>query len=407
MKNLALIVAAGSGSRFGGELPKQYLPLNGKPVLQHSIETFLNHPKIDAVCVVIGAGDLQLYESAISALSVIPAQAGILASADASSTCKDSRLRGNDNILRLLSPIIGGDERQDSVRLGLESIVELKPKNVLIHDAARPFVSKQVIDNVLTGLEKYPAVIPAITATDSVRYEGKTLQREKLQIIQTPQGFDYYTIEDAHQYYHDHKHLKGSKICTDDAQVAELAGIKIHFVEGEAMNKKITTKADFGTSSTRTGMGFDVHAFETGTHVTICGVKIPHSHQLKGHSDADVGLHALTDAILGAIGEGDIGEHFPDSQPEWKNVDSAKFVEHAMKLVAAKNAQIENVDVTIICEEPKLTPYKPQMRKRVAEILQIAEDCVNIKATTTEKLGFTGRKEGIASMSVATIRFLG
>jgi 2-C-methyl-D-erythritol 4-phosphate cytidylyltransferase/2-C-methyl-D-erythritol 2,4-cyclodiphosphate synthase len=368
MKNLALIVAAGGGKRMGSEIPKQYLPLGNSTVLARSIEAFLKHPQIDSVRVVIAAGD-ERYQA----------------------------LGFND--AKLLPPVIGGAERQDSVRLGLQSLKDLKPKNVLIHDAARPYVSAEVIDNVLKGLDKHMAVVPLIDLKDSARYEGKVIDREELKLVQTPQGFDYQAILKAHQA------AKGKY--TDDAQVAEAGGVKINFVAGAEKNRKITTMGDLNnTPGFRTGTGFDVHEFETGTHLTICGVKIPHSHQLKGHSDADVGLHALTDAILGAIGQGDIGEHFPALDPKWKNADSVKFVEHALQLVKSKNGEIGNVDITIICEEPKLTPYKPQMKKRVAEILKIDADCVNIKATTTEKLGFTGRKEGIAAQAIATIRFL-
>lgn len=365
MKNLALIVAAGSGSRFGGETPKQYQLLNGKPVLLHSIEAFANHPDIDAVRVVIAADDKSY----------------------------------NFKHPKLLDPVIGGAERQDSVRLGLEGLEGYD--NVLIHDAARPYVGQNLISRIIDALKKYDSVVPVLSVAESVRVKGEAVDRREVFIVQTPQAFHYKIISSAH------KKMKG-KVYTDDAQVVEAAGGKLHFVEGDPMNKKITTKEDMDKQATiRTGMGFDVHEFETGTHVTICGIKIPHSHQLKGHSDADVGLHALTDAILGAIGEGDIGEHFPPSETKWRNADSTLFLKHALELARKKNAVISNVDVTIICEEPKLSEYKPKMRAKVAEILETTLDCVNIKATTTEKLGFTGRKEGIAAQSIATVKFLG
>jgi len=366
MKNLALIVAAGKGARMGSDMPKQYLPLDGKPLLLHSIEAFLSHPEIDAVCVVIAEGD-SLYPD----------------------------LKHD----KLLPPVTGGAERQDSVRLGLESIKDLKLKNVLIHDAARPYVSAELISRIIEALDEHDSAIPVISVKDSVRVKGEAVDRDEVFAVQTPQGFHYKRIADAHQRVKDR--------FTDDAQVADAAGIRLFFVEGEEANKKITTPSDLAPRpfTLHVGQGFDVHAFETGTHVTICGIKIPHSNGLAGHSDADVGLHALTDAILGAIGEGDIGEHFPPTDMEWKDADSAKFVRHAVKHVMQKKAEISNVDITIICEAPKITPHKSAMRTRVAEILKISEDCVNIKATTTEKLGFTGRKEGIAAQAVATVKF--
>ncbi len=374
IKNLALIVAAGAGKRFGGEVPKQYLPIDGETMLGKTVRAFLEHPEIDAVRVVIAKGDKKIYNECFP--------------------------KGVD---KLLDPVIGGAERQDSVRLGLESLQKLKPENVLIHDAARPYVSHDLITRILETLDKYDSAIPVVSVKDSVRVDGKAVNRDEVFVVQTPQGFHYKRIYDAH------KKVKAN--FTDDAQVADAAGVRLHFVAGDEANIKITTLTDLKPQNsnpiTRVGMGFDVHAFETGTHVTICGIKIPHSHQLKGHSDADVGLHALVDAILGAIGEGDIGEHFPPNDKKWKNADSAKFVQHAAELAAQKNAVINNVDITIICEEPKLTPYKAKMKVRVAEILKISPDCVNIKATTTEKLGFTGRKEGIAAQAVATIVFLG
>lgn len=375
MKNLALIVAAGKGKRLGSEIPKQYLPLDGEALLVHSVRAFAQHPDIDAVQVVIAEGDEQLYYKAISPII-------------------------DSGTHKLLDFIIGGAERQDSVKQGLESAKMFKPTNVLIHDAARPYISSEIITRILEGLKTHYAAIPYISCKDSARYNGKALDRKQLQLVQTPQGFNFQAIYAAHQ--------KAAPGYTDDAQVAESTGMDIFMVEGDEMNTKITTEADFKKpASFRVGTGFDVHEFETGTHVNICGVKILHSHQLKGHSDADVGLHALTDALLGAIGAGDIGEHFPPSDVRWKDADSTMFVRHALKHVIEKKGQVENVDITIICEEPKLTPHKPEMKKKVAEILKIPADCVNIKATTTEKLGFTGRKEGIAAQAVATIKFLG
>lgn len=373
MKNLALIVAGGSGSRFGGEVPKQYQKIGRKSVLALAVEAFLTHPQIDAVKVVISKEHEEFYY-------------------------EDSRLRGND---KLLPFCYGGKERQDSVRLGLESVEKTPPVNVLIHDAARPYISHAVITNVLEGLKSHDAVVPVIGIKDSVRIDGASVGRDKIKIIQTPQGFNYKKILLAHQHHTTHweKH-------TDDAQTAESAGMEIFFVEGDDMNKKITTNSDLRplTLDLRTGMGYDVHEFTTGTHVTICGVEVPHSHALKGHSDADVGLHAITDAILGAIGAGDIGEHFPPSEAKWSGADSAIFLKHAASLV---KGGILNIDVTIIAQEPKLTPYKAAMKAKVAEILGLDPARVNVKATTTEGLGFTGRKEGIAAQAVATINLIG
>ena len=283
------------------------------------------------------------------------------------------------------------------MRLGLVEALKLKPKNVLIHDAARPFVSARVIDNVINALQNHEAVVPVVAVKDSVRLDGASVDRNKLKIIQTPQGFDFKKILHAHQHFSSH----WVKI-TDDAQVFEMAGGGIFMTEGSEENIKITTNNDLRSTANdcRTGNGFDVHAFEEGDGVIICGVKIPHNKKLKGHSDADVGLHAITDAILGAIGAGDIGEHFPPSDAKWKGADSAQFLRHAASLIKGK---INNIDVTIIAEEPKLTPYKPAMRKRIAEILGIDESRVNVKATTTEGLGFTGRCEGIAAQAVVSI----
>ncbi len=376
MKNLALIVAGGSGLRVGGEIPKQYLPLGGKAVLRHTVEAFLSHPEIEAVRVVIGQGHGELYNG-----------------------CVVTWLRG---YVGLLEAVTGGKERQDSVRLGLESVKDLNPENVLIHDAARPFVSAEVISRVLDALREHEAVIPAVLCKDSVRVDGAAIPREKVRLVQTPQGFHYKKILHAHQ--HNMTHWVAA---TDDAHLAEAMGMNVFIVEGDEMNKKITTQADLSTinhqPSTRVGFGFDVHEFTTGTHVMICGVKVLHSHGLKGHSDADVGLHALVDALLGAIGEGDIGQHFPPSDPEWKDADSEKFTAHAAKLVKEKGGVINNVDITIIGEEPKVGPHRAAMKANVARILAIEPDRVNIKATTTEGLGFTGRKEGLAAQAVASV----
>mgnify|MGYP000340686223 CR=1 FL=1 len=362
MKNYALIVAGGTGTRFGGEVPKQYLRTGGKSILQQTIDAFQNHPQINGILVVINKEHEQFFDSKVP-------------------FC------------------FGGKERQDSVRLGLVELIKEKPDNVLIHDAARPFVSQQLITNVLNGLKEHESAIPVVAAKDSVRLDGTAIDRSKLQIVQTPQGFHFKKILHAHQHNSSH----WVKL-TDDAQVAEATGMTLHFVEGDEMNRKITTASDIAKQpDIRTGSGLDVHEFEPGDGVILCGIKIPHNKKLKGHSDADAGLHALTDALLGAIGEGDIGEHFPPSDNKWKGADSAVFIKYTIELLAKKGANINNVDITIIAEEPKITPHKKAMRTKLAELLNIEETRINVKATTTEGLGFTGRREGIAVQAVATI----
>ncbi len=309
---IALIVAAGKGKRYGAGVAKQYELLNGEPILWHSVQAFLNHPQIDEVHVVIAP-------------------------------------EHEDRFLALGLPVqhcFGGDERQESVRLGLENMAASSLLHVLIHDAARPFVSHDVISNVLDKLQENQAVVPVVGCNDSARLEGEAIDREKLKFVQTPQGFDFETIFTSHKQYADGGY-------TDDAQIAEAAGVELAFCEGDARNIKVTTKADMRDRKSelqqRVGMGFDVHAFEAGDFVTICGVKIPHSKALKGHSDADVGLHALTDAVLGAIGEGDIGEHFPPSEPQWAGMDSSFFLAKAALLLASKQGRVVNVDLTIMC----------------------------------------------------------
>lgn len=376
---IALIVAAGSGTRFGGELPKQYLPLAGRAVLRHSTETFLRHPAISGVRMVISAEHRALYDKATAGL-------------------------------RLLPPVIGGANRQDSVRNGLESLAELQPAQVLIHDAARPFPSSAIIDRTLAALDDTAGAIVAIPVTDTLKRGldgrvGETVDRTGLWRAQTPQAFRFAEILAAHRA------AKGAAL-TDDAAVAEAAGLPMRLVMGADDNFKITTGADLqraerllapGASEFRTGTGYDVHRFAAGNGVTLCSVRIAHDQALEGHSDADVGLHALTDAILGAIGAGDIGSHFPPSDPQWRGVDSATFLAHAGGLVAGKGGRITHVDVTLICERPKIAPHRAAMVARIADILGLEEHRVSVKATTTEGLGFTGRREGIAAQAVATV----
>jgi 2-C-methyl-D-erythritol 4-phosphate cytidylyltransferase/2-C-methyl-D-erythritol 2,4-cyclodiphosphate synthase len=375
----ALIVAAGRGSRFGGDMPKQYALLAGRPVLRHTVSAFLDHPRIDAVRVVIHRDDRDLYDRAIGSLDI-------------------------------LEPVIGGETRQDSVRLGLESLESAGAETVLIHDAARPFVDRALIGRVIEALRTDAGAIPAVPVSDTLKRAtagnaiGETVARENLWRAQTPQGFRYADILSAH------RDLAG-EILTDDAALLERFGHRVSLVEGSEDNFKITTASDLaraermiGGGDVRTGFGFDVHRFAPGDRVMLCGVAVPHDRGLAGHSDADVGLHALTDAILGAIGEGDIGVHFPPSDEQWRGAASDIFLARARDLAAAKGGLIANVDVTLICERPKVSPYRPAMCARIAEILQIDISRVNIKGTTTEGLGFTGRGEGIAAQAVATIR---
>jgi 2-C-methyl-D-erythritol 4-phosphate cytidylyltransferase/2-C-methyl-D-erythritol 2,4-cyclodiphosphate synthase len=371
-----LIVAAGSGSRHGGDLPKQYQTLGGMPVLRHSVLTFLHHPEVDSVRVVIGDDHKTLYFDSIGDLP-------------------------------LEEPVIGGATRQESVRRGLEALEGNPPDHVLIHDAARPLIDYATIRRVIEALAEGPAAIAAMPVVDSLRRAGGgPVDREGLWQVQTPQGFDFRAILAAHRAAPD----LGA---TDDATLAERAGIPISLVEGAMSNLKVTRTGDLATASAflaaslgdiRTGSGFDVHRFTEGDHVTICGIKVPHSHALEGHSDADVGLHALTDAILGCIGLGDIGSHFPPTDPRWRGADSALFLKHAVDAVTERGGIVAHLDVTIICERPKVGPHRAAMVARVAEIASLRPDQVSVKATTTEGLGFTGRREGIAAQGTATVR---
>lgn len=364
---------------MGGEVPKQYRALGGSALIRHSLEAFLRHPGVAAVRVVIHPGDRALYDAAVGGLS-------------------------------LLAPCAGGPQRQDLARLGLESLVELAPERVLIHDAARPFIDQATIGRVIAALDEVPAAIAAIPVTDTLKRANEglsagTLERAGLWCAQTPQGFRFAAILAAHR-------AAAGEALTDDAAVAERAGLPVALVAAGEENFKVTTEADFrraerilaGASEQRVGTGFDVHRFGPGQSVMLCGLAVPHDRGAVGHSDADVGLHALTDALLGTIGAGDIGSHFPPSDPRWKGVASERFLRHAAALVAARGGSIVNVDVTIICERPKVGPHRAAMAARVAGILGIAAERVSVKATTTDTLGFAGRGEGISAQAVATVR---
>ena len=377
----AIIVGAGRGHRFGGPMPKQYRLLAGVPVVRHALRAFTEHPDVSTVIAVIHPDDQALFEAAAEGL-------------------------------KIAGHTPGGAERQDSVRNGLAfaaNLADTPPETVLVHDAARPFVSARLITDMITALEKTPAAVPALAVADTLKRGADgvvtgTVDRSGLYRVQTPQGFRFADILAAHQS------AKGQAL-TDDAAVAEAAGLAVALVPGDENNFKITTEADLmraeemmSSGETRTGFGFDVHRFEDGDAVRLCGVDIPFNQKLKGHSDADVGLHALTDAILGAIGEGDIGHHFPPTEAKSKGAESHIFLAHAGDLVRQHGAVIVNVDVTLICEAPKVGPHRAAMAARIAEILDIDLGRVNVKATTTERLGFTGRGEGIAAQAVASVR---
>ncbi len=382
-KTAALIVAAGRGQRFTGSLPKQYADLAGRPVLRHSLETFAYHPRVQDLRVVIHPDDLPLYRAASKGLEV-----------------------GKH--------VAGGDSRQDSVRRGLESLAEDAPDLILIHDAARPLLAPEVIDNVLDALEIHSGAIPALPVVDTLKrgHDGlitDTAARQDLWRAQTPQGFHVTDILRAHAAAR-----TSGEALTDDAAVAEAAGLGVALVPGNRENIKVTTQEDLETAElwlagraadreTRVGQGFDVHRFGPGSAVILCGVKIPHSAGLKGHSDADVALHAITDALLGGLGAGDIGSHFPPSDPRWRNADSTIFLRHAVELVQRSGGQIRHVDLTLICEGPKIGAHRDAMRARLGELLGLPQTRVSVKATTTERLGFTGRGEGIAAQAIATL----
>ncbi len=377
-KVVALVVAAGRGRRFGGDVPKQYQDLAGRPVLRHTLSALAVNPQVDAVRAVIHPDDAVLYAEAA---------------------------RG----LHLLDPVHGGATRQDSVRLGLESFAPLAPDMVMIHDGARPFVDAGTVTRAIAALDRHPGAIPAVAVADTLKRGANgmvstTVDRADLWRAQTPQAFRYADIMAAHS-------AAAGEELTDDAAVAERAGLAVAITLGSEENFKITTTADLeraravfaGPGETRMGSGYDVHRFAPGTGVWLCGVEIPHDCTLEGHSDADVALHAATDAVLGAISAADIGRHFPPTDAKWKGASSDRFLAHAGSLVSALGGRIIHLDITIICERPKIGPYRAVMQARVADILGIRQDRVSVKATTTEGLGFTGRREGIAAQAVATV----
>ncbi|MGN6747122.1 MAG: bifunctional 2-C-methyl-D-erythritol 4-phosphate cytidylyltransferase/2-C-methyl-D-erythritol 2,4-cyclodiphosphate synthase [Xanthobacteraceae bacterium] len=381
----AVVVAAGRGERAGANIPKQYRPIAGEPMIRTTLRAFLAHPRIDIVQPVISPNDADAY-------------------ADATAGLKD-----------LLPPIAGGATRQASVRAGLEALAPRRPGLVLIHDAARPFVSPALIDRAIGAGRSCGAAVPVVALADTVKSIDdsaavvETLDRSRLRMVQTPQAFAFGLIVEAHR----RAAAAQRDNFTDDAALAEWAGQRVSVFDGDADNLKITTGDDFTRaemsrfatlSDVRTGNGFDVHAFAEGDHVMLGGIRIPHSRGVTGHSDADVALHALVDAILGALADGDIGAHFPPSDPQWKGAASERFLAFACERVRGRGGIISNLDVTVVCEAPRISPHRDAMRARIAAIAGLAIDRVAVKATTSEKLGFAGRGEGVFAMATATVR---
>ena len=379
-----MLVAAGRGLRAGAGGPKQYRMIGGQTVIFRAMEAFCTHPQISAVQPVVNPDDLRMFQDAVCGLNHV-------------------------------TPTPGGATRQASVHAGLEALVPQKPDIVLIHDAARPFVSQGVIARAIEAVASTGAAIPTIAVADTIKLVDAsgaveaTPERSRLRIAQTPQVFRYEVILEAHR----RAAREGRADFTDDAALAEWAGLTVATFEGDVANMKLTTPEDFVREEARlasqlgdirTGTGYDVHAFGEGDHVMICGVRVPHSKGFLAHSDGDVGLHALVDAILGALADGDIGSHFPPSDPKWKGAASHQFLKYAVDRVTARGGRIANLEVTLICERPKIGPLRDAMRARIAEITDVDISRVAVKATTSERLGFTGREEGIAATASATIR---
>lgn len=381
MRVAAILLAAGTGSRYaattGSSIPKQYVLLAGQPVIRHAAQALLPH-----VTFIQPVGDPASLNEALEGLKILP-------------------------------PVAGGETRQASVRAGLEALDKLpeaeKPDIVLVHDGARPYVTAQVIGNVVSALEQHPGAIPAVPVADTLKREKDgvidgTVPRDHLYRAQTPQGFRFGLFLDLHRG-------AASVSATDDAKLLEDAGFSVALVAGDEDNIKLTYEGDLvrlerligPTLLPRVGLGYDVHAFEEGRPLILCGITVPHTKGLAGHSDADVGIHALCDAIYGALAEGDIGRHFPPSQNEWKNADSARFLVHAGQRIRERGGMLVNADLTLICERPKIGPHSEAMRKRLADLLEVDVDRISVKATTSERLGFTGREEGIACTATVSV----
>jgi 2-C-methyl-D-erythritol 4-phosphate cytidylyltransferase / 2-C-methyl-D-erythritol 2,4-cyclodiphosphate synthase len=387
MSIAVVIVAGGAGFRAGGELPKQYQLIGGRPVIWWTLKAFVEHPGVSYVQTVIGAGHETLFAQATAGLDVA-------------------------------NPVVGGSTRQESCRNGIVACSGTGFLKVLIHDAARPFVPAALISHVIAELDRSEGVIPGLPVVDTVKFAPgglveRTVDRQGLWSVQTPQGFDMKAIRAAHIQAHEHN----TQDLTDDAAVAERFGIKVRVIAGRSENRKLTTAEDIREADqyvmaranaerpdVRVGQGIDFHEFEPGDGVVLCGIKIPHDRKLKGHSDADAAMHALTDAILGAMGEGDIGTHFPPSEAQWKDAPSSIFLRRAVELLGARNGIIANVDITILAEAPRVGPHIGAMKALLSPLLHVAPDRIAIKATTTEQLGAIGRREGLAAFATATVR---
>ncbi|MCK1653953.1 bifunctional 2-C-methyl-D-erythritol 4-phosphate cytidylyltransferase/2-C-methyl-D-erythritol 2,4-cyclodiphosphate synthase [Bradyrhizobium sp. 149] len=383
-RTAVVLVAAGRGLRAGAGGPKQYREIGGVPVIYRAMEAFSRHADVFAVQPVVNPDDSAIFTAAVAGLSHEP-------------------------------PVNGGATRQASVLAGLEALAKHKPDVVLIHDAARPFVSEGVITRAIDAAGRTGAAIPVVPVTDTIKVTGEngnvedTPDRSRLRIAQTPQSFRFDTILEAHR----RAARDGRRDFTDDAAIAEWAGLTVATFEGDVANMKLTTPEDFVREEARlasllgdirTGTGYDVHAFGEGDHLMICGVRVPHTKGFLAHSDGDVGLHALVDAILGALADGDIGSHFPPSDLKWKGASSDQFLKYAIERVTQRGGRVANLEVTMICERPKIGPLRDTMRARIAEISGVDISRVAVKATTSERLGFTGREEGIAATASATIR---
>ena len=379
-----VVVAAGKGTRVGGDTPKQFRRIGDEIMLRRTLLMLVEAPKVGLVQPVIRPEDRDAFEQAAAQLDLLPAA-------------------------------FGGATRQASVRAGLEALEPHKPDIVLVHDAARPFATRALVARAIDAAAKNGAAVPGLAVTDTVKsvdaqgFVHQTLDRGSLRSIQTPQGFAFDALLAAHR----RAAAAGREDFTDDAALAEWAGMKVAVFDGEPGNIKITNPEDFARaeaaqfanlSDVRTGTGIDVHAFAPGDHVMLGGVRVPHTKALTGHSDADVGLHALTDAVLGALADGDIGSHFPPSDPQWKGASSDRFFVFAVERVKARGGRIAHLDLTLVCEAPKIGPHRDAMREKIAQLAGLALDRVAVKATTSEKLGFTGRGEGIAAYATATVR---
>ncbi|WP_336961257.1 bifunctional 2-C-methyl-D-erythritol 4-phosphate cytidylyltransferase/2-C-methyl-D-erythritol 2,4-cyclodiphosphate synthase [Sphingobium aquiterrae] len=388
-RTVAIIVAAGRGERAGGGVPKQFRMLAGQPVIARAVGPFVTHPRIDSIILVVGEGQQDMTQAALEAMTSPPPP------------CPPSI-------------VTGGATRRQSVLAGLFHVAETGgAARVLIHDAARPLLPAAVIDRLLIALDEARGAVPVLPVVDTLARGdgalgsalGEIVDRDSLYRVQTPQAFAFDAVWEAHRTW------SGAQEPTDDAQMLRARGHDVTLVDGDRALEKLTMAEDFDAAALRlgaaalprTGMGYDVHRLVAGEDLWLCGVQVPHDRGLSGHSDADVALHALVDALLGALADGDIGSHFPPSDPQWRGAASSRFVTYARDLVEQRGGAIIHVDVTIICEAPKIGPHRDAMRARVAALLDISPARVSIKATTTERLGFAGRGEGIAAQAVATI----